>query len=47
MKKMLFLLGGFCIAASGFLVFGMKRVSPVKIMTHQLEAAWEDCDTAA
>jgi hypothetical protein len=47
MKKMLFLMGGFCIAAAGFLLFGAKRIPPVEILSHQLETAWKDHNTAA
>jgi hypothetical protein len=45
MKKVLFLVGGFCAAAVGFLVFGAKRVEPVEEMAHQLESAWADHHT--
>lgn len=45
MKKTLFLIGGFCAAAAGFLVLGMKRTQPVETMAHRLETAWADHHT--
>jgi hypothetical protein len=47
MKKTLFLIGGFCAAAAGFLVLGARRVQPVEMMAHRLEAAWADHHTVA
>ncbi len=45
MKKILFLAGGVCAAAAGFLMFGKKRREPVEEMAHKLEAAWADYHT--
>jgi hypothetical protein len=45
MKKALFLVGGICAAAAGFLVFGKVRVRPVEEMAHRLETAWADHHT--
>jgi hypothetical protein len=45
MKKTLFLIGGFCAAAAGFLVLGTKRTQPVEMMAHRLETAWADHHT--
>jgi hypothetical protein len=45
MKKILFLTGGFCAAAVGFLVLGMKRDRSVEVMAHRLETAWSDHHT--
>ncbi len=42
MKKILFVIGGVCAAAAGFLVFGTKRMQPVHVMEYQVEAAWID-----
>ena len=45
MKKTLWVIGGFCAAALGFLVFGAGRVRPVDVLAHQLETAWADHHT--
>ena len=45
MKKALFLIGGVCAAAAGFLVWGKKRREPVEELAHKLEAAWADHHT--
>ncbi|MEO8869278.1 MAG: hypothetical protein ABI357_00455 [Granulicella sp.] len=45
MRNILFLVGGFCAAAVGFLVLGTKRTQPVEMMAHRLEAAWADHHT--
>jgi hypothetical protein len=45
MKKALWLVGGFCAAAAGFLVLGAKRVRPVEELAHNLESAWADHHT--
>jgi hypothetical protein len=45
MKKVLFLVGGVCAAAAGFLVLGKKRVLPVDDLAHRLESAWSDHHT--
>jgi hypothetical protein len=47
MKKILFLVGGVCAAAAGFLVLGTRRVPPVEMMAKPLETAWADHHTAA
>ncbi len=48
MKKALWLVGGFCAAAVGFLMLGAKRVEPpVEEMAQRLEAAWSDHHTVA
>ncbi len=45
MKKMLWLVGGLCAAAAGFLVVSKKRVQPVEDLAHRLEEAWADHHT--
>jgi len=45
MKKALWLVGGFCAAAAGFLVLGAKRTPAVEELAEALEAAWEDHHT--
>jgi len=45
MKKMVWLVGGLCAAAAGFLVWGPKRVQPVEELAHRLEDAWADHHT--
>jgi len=45
MKKVLFLVGGLCAAAAGFLVLGAKRVQPVEDLALKLESAWADHHT--
>jgi hypothetical protein len=45
MKKFLFVIGGICAAAAGFLVLGRKRVEPVENLAHRLEEAWADHHT--
>lgn len=45
MKKTLFLLGGFCAAAAGFLVWSKKQREPVNELAHRLEEAWADHHT--
>ena len=47
MKKALFLVGGVCAAAAGFLVWGKKRREPVEELAHKLEEAWADHHTVA
>jgi hypothetical protein len=42
MKNILWLVGGFCAAAVGFLVWGPKRTQPVELLAHRLEEAWAD-----
>jgi hypothetical protein len=45
MKNVLWMVGGFCAAATGFLVLGSKRRPPVELLAHRLEAAWADHHT--
>ena len=53
MKSLVWLVGGFCAAAVGFLVWDAKRVrslsatasEPVDMLAHRLEAAWADHHT--
>ncbi len=45
MKNVLLLVGGFCAAAAGFLVWGCKRTPPVELLAHRLEEAWADHHT--
>ena len=45
MKKILFLAGGVCAAAAGFLMFGKKRREPVEEMALKLQSAWADHHT--
>jgi len=45
MKNVLWMVGGFCAAATGFLVWNRKRTPPVELMAHRLEQAWADHHT--
>jgi hypothetical protein len=45
MKNIFWLIGGFCAAAVGFLVWGPKRTQPVELLAHRLEEAWADHHT--
>ena len=45
MKSVLWLMGGLCAAAAGFLVWGPRRVQPVQELAHRLEEAWADHHT--
>ncbi|WP_348269563.1 hypothetical protein P8936_14125 [Edaphobacter paludis] len=45
MKSFLWMMGGFCAAAAGFLVWGPKRVQPVQELAKRLEVAWGDHHT--
>ncbi|MDQ2834563.1 MAG: hypothetical protein M3Y50_12635 [Acidobacteriota bacterium] len=47
MKNILWLVGGFCAAATCFLVWGPKRTEPVELLAHRLEEAWADHHTIA
>jgi hypothetical protein len=40
MKNFLWMVGDFCAASAGFLVWGSKRVKPVQELAKQLEVAW-------
>jgi hypothetical protein len=42
LKKWVWLAGGLCAAAAGFLVWGPKRVKPVQDLAHRIEEAWEE-----
>ena len=46
MKKVLWMVGGLCAAAAGFLVLGRKQqAKPVEDLAHRLEEAWADHHT--
>jgi hypothetical protein len=45
MKNVLWMVGGFCAAATGFLVWNSKRTPPVELLAHRLEQAWADHHT--
>jgi hypothetical protein len=45
MKNILWMVGGCCAAAAGFLVLGSKRTPPVELLAHRLEVAWADHHT--
>lgn len=45
MKSFLWLVGGVCAAAAGFLVWGAKRREPVEQLAHSLEEAWAGHNT--
>jgi hypothetical protein len=45
MKNILWMVGGFCAAAAGFLVWDSKRTPPVELLAHRLEEAWADHHT--
>jgi hypothetical protein len=45
MKSVLWIMGGFCAAAAGFLVLGSNRTQPVELLAHRLEEAWADHHT--
>jgi hypothetical protein len=45
MKNFLWLAGGLCAAAAGFLVWGPKRMKPVQELAERLEMAWGDHHT--
>jgi hypothetical protein len=47
MKNILWLIGGFCAAAVGLMVWGPKRTQPVQLLAHRLEEAWADHHTVA
>jgi hypothetical protein len=47
MKNVLWMVGGFCAAASGFLIWGNRRTPPVELLAHRLEVAWADHHTVA
>jgi len=45
MKNVLWIVGGLCAAAAGFLAFGPSRTQPVELLAHRLERAWADHHT--
>ncbi|MEZ2348659.1 hypothetical protein [Terriglobus sp. RCC_193] len=47
LKKSLFVIGGVCAAAAGWIVWGPKRTEVVQELARQLETAWSDHHTQA
>lgn len=47
MKNIVWLVGGLCAAAAGFIAFNGCRVQPVEELAHRLEEAWADHHTVA
>ena len=45
MRNILWMVGGVCAAAAGFLVWGSSRTPPVELLAHRLEEAWVDSHT--
>jgi hypothetical protein len=45
MKNVLWMVGGFCAAAAGFLVWNQSRIQPVELLAHRLQEAWADHHT--
>jgi hypothetical protein len=45
MKNVLWMVGGFCAAAAGLLVWSPGRTQPVELLAHRLEVAWADHHT--
>jgi hypothetical protein len=45
MKKLVWVVGGLCAAAAGFLVWGPQRAERVQELAHRLEEAWADHHT--
>jgi len=45
MKNVLWMMGGLCAAATGFLVWNRERTPPVELLAHRLEEAWADHHT--
>jgi hypothetical protein len=45
MKSKLWMIGGFCAAAAGFLVLGRRRTPNLELLAHRLEDAWADHHT--
>ncbi len=45
MKNVLWMVGGFCAAATGLLVLGSRSRPPVELLAHRLEQAWADHHT--
>jgi hypothetical protein len=46
MKRTLFMIGGFCAAAAGFLVWDSRHSPSVELLAHRLEEAWADHHTS-
>ncbi|MBB5318321.1 hypothetical protein [Tunturibacter empetritectus] len=42
MKSTLWMIGGLCAAAAGFLVLGCRRTSTVELLAHRFEGTWHD-----
>jgi len=47
MKKALWWVGGFCAAATGFLILGARRMQPVEALVEPLEEAGTDRQSVA
>lgn len=45
MKNVLWMIGGFCAAAIGFLVWDSKRTPNVELLAERLKDAWQDHHT--
>ena len=45
MKNVLWIIGGFCAAATGFLVLFRSRTQPIELLAHRLQDAWTDHHT--
>jgi uncharacterized iron-regulated membrane protein len=45
MKNVLWMMGGLCAAATGFLLWSSRRTTPVELLAHRLEEAWADHHT--
>jgi hypothetical protein len=45
MKNILWLVAGFCAAATGFLVWNTNRTPPIQLLANRLETAWADHHT--
>lgn len=45
LKKSLWVIGGVCAAAAGWIVLGPKRTQAVQDLARQLETAWSDHHT--
>jgi hypothetical protein len=46
-KNFVWMVGGFCAAAVGLLVWGARRSERVQELAHKLEEAWADHHTVA
>ena len=45
MKSVLWMVGGICAAAAGYMLMGNRRLKEVQGMAHKLEEAWADHHT--